>query len=94
MRDLLVMIAAGGDCVSDLAVLRDQPDLVGTVASTATAWRVIDTMQEADLSRLSEARRRAREQAWRRGARPEQIVLDFDATLITGHSEKERAALI
>ena len=92
LRDLLVMIADGGDCVSDLAVLRDQPDLFGTVASTATAWRVIDTMQEADLIRLSEARRRAREQAWRRGARPEQIVLDFDATLITAHSEKEQAA--
>jgi NADPH:quinone reductase-like Zn-dependent oxidoreductase len=38
------------------------------------------------------ARRRAREQAWAKGAAPERITLDFDATLVTAHSEKERAA--
>jgi hypothetical protein len=37
-----VMLADGGDCLSDLAVLRDQPALFGPVASTATAWRVIE----------------------------------------------------
>lgn len=92
LRDLIVMIADGGDCVSDLAALRDQPDLFGEVASTSTAWRVIDAVDEETLSRLSMARRRAREQAWRRGGRPQQIVLDFDATLVTAHSEKEGAA--
>lgn len=92
LRDLLVMIADGGDCVSDLVALRDQPDLFGEVATTATAWRVIDGITEADLARLREARRRALEQAWRRGAWPQEIVLDFDATLITAHSENEQAA--
>ena len=92
LRDLVVMLAAGGDCVSDLASLRDQPDLFGKVASTSTAWRVIDAMTEADLEILQEARRRMREHAWRRGAAPERIVLDFDATLVTAHSEKESAA--
>lgn len=92
LRDLMVMIADGGDCVSDLAVLRDQPDLFGEVASTATGWRLIDGMSEADLIRVRDARRRAGEQAWRRGARAERIVLDFDATLVTAHSEKEQAA--
>jgi hypothetical protein len=86
------MLAAGGDCVSDLASLRDQPDLFGSVASTPTAWRVIDAMTEADLEVLCEARRQMREQAWRRGATPSEIVLDFDATLVTSHSEKEEAA--
>jgi hypothetical protein len=34
LRDLAVMLADGGDCLSDRAVLRDQPELFGPVAST------------------------------------------------------------
>jgi hypothetical protein len=34
LRDLAVVLADGGDCLSDLAVLRDQPELFGPVAST------------------------------------------------------------
>jgi hypothetical protein len=41
LRDLVVMLADGGDCVSDLASLRDQPELFGQVASVPTAWRVL-----------------------------------------------------
>jgi hypothetical protein len=37
-----MLLADGGDCLSDLAVLRDQPELFGAVASTATAWRVAE----------------------------------------------------
>ncbi len=37
LRDLVVMLADGGDCVSDLASLRDQPELFGQVASVPTA---------------------------------------------------------
>ena len=39
LTDLAVLLADGGRCISDLAVLRDQPVLFGPVASTATAWR-------------------------------------------------------
>jgi hypothetical protein len=42
LRDLAVVLADGGDCLSDLAVLRDQPALFGPVASTPTAWRVLE----------------------------------------------------
>jgi hypothetical protein len=42
LRDVAVMLADGGDCLSDLAVLRDQPGLFGLVALTPTAWRVIE----------------------------------------------------
>jgi hypothetical protein len=35
---LAVAIADGADCISDLAVLREQPELFGPVASHATAW--------------------------------------------------------
>ncbi len=92
IRDLVVMIADGGDCISDLAALREQPDLFGRVASTATAWRLVDGMSEKDMERMREARRVARAQAWKRGGAPKKIVLDLDATLVTTHSEKENAA--
>ena len=39
LADLAVMLADGGVAIGDLAVLRDQPDLFGPVASTATAAR-------------------------------------------------------
>jgi hypothetical protein len=31
--------ADGGEVIGDLAVVRDQPELFGSVASTATVWR-------------------------------------------------------
>jgi hypothetical protein len=61
VRELVVSIVDGGDCLADLAVLR-------------------------------EARRQARQRAWANGAATERITLDFDATLVTSHSEKEGAA--
>jgi hypothetical protein len=35
------MLADGGEAISDLAVLRGQPDLFGPVASKATVWRLL-----------------------------------------------------
>jgi hypothetical protein len=57
LRDLAVMLADGGDCMSDLAVLRDQPELFGLVASTPTASRVVErTATDPDgLARLPAA---------------------------------------
>ena len=92
LRDLAVMIADGGDCLSDLCTLRDQPDLFGSVASHATAWRVIDRMEQVGLPVLDAARAEARRLAWARGVQPERITLDLDSTLVTAHSEKEGAA--
>jgi hypothetical protein len=42
VRDLAVMLADGGECVSDLGAVRDQQSLFGAVASDSTAFRVID----------------------------------------------------
>ncbi len=42
VRDLAVMLADGGDCLSDLGAVRDQAPLFGSVASDSTAFRVID----------------------------------------------------
>ena len=44
LADLAVSIADGGETISDLAVLRDQPDLFGEVASTPTAWRTLEAV--------------------------------------------------
>lgn len=92
--DLAVMVADGGTSLSDLKVLRDQPDLFGPVASDPTAWRVLDSIDATAMAAINAARASARAVAWSAGARPptDFIVLDFDATLVTSHSEKERAA--
>lgn len=94
VRDLSVMLADGGDCLSDLRAVRDQQVLFGPVASDATAFRVIDRIagEPRLLDALRAARAQARAAAWEAGAAPERIVIDIDATLITAHSEKEGAA--
>ncbi|MGO9899849.1 MAG: hypothetical protein ACLP0J_09190 [Solirubrobacteraceae bacterium] len=75
--------------------------LFGKVASDATAFRVIDSVDEQGLARLRCAVALARSRAWKLGARParrdkqdapERTVLDVDATLTTAYSEKEEAA--
>ena len=66
IRDLAVMLADGGECVSDLGAVRDQQALFGPVASDSTAFRVIDRIA-ADpglLDALRAAHARARERFW------------------------------
>src|SRR3954449_5996524 len=95
IRDLAVMLADGGDCLSDLRAVRDQAPLFGPVASDTTAFRLIDRIARdpAVLEALRGARARARARAWSLGARPERIVIDVDATLIRAHTEKQGAAV-
>jgi len=92
LRDLIVMLVQGGEHVSDLATLRDQPGLFGDVASDSTAFRAIERIGEAGLKGIRTARKAARESAFALGAGPEQTVLDVDASLLGAHSEKEQAA--
>jgi len=93
VRDLCVMLADGGDCLSDLGALRDQEALFGSVASHSTAFRVIDSLSGPGLlDGLRAGRARARWRAWALGAKPGRVVLDLDATLITSHSDKEETA--
>jgi hypothetical protein len=94
IRDLAVMLADGGECVCDLAAVRDQPALFGPVASDSTAFRVIDRIaaEPAFLDALRTAHARARERFWELHGAPARLTIDVDATLITAHSEKEHAA--
>src|SRR3954452_1663771 len=94
IRDLAVMLADGGECVSDLGAIRDQLALFGSVASDSTAFRVIDRIASEPglLEALRAAHARARARFWELHGAPERLTIDVDATLITAHSEKENAA--
>jgi hypothetical protein len=103
--DVAVMLADGGEAIADLAVLRDQEQLFGAVASDPTAWRVLSALGFDGLAELRAARARARELAWAqtvetRGGLPSStaagqpvpgLVLDLDASIVLCHSEKESA---
>jgi len=94
VRDLAVMLADGGDCLADLGALGDQGALFGAVASSATAFRVIDRIASSPdgLERLRAAHAQARARVWELTGAPELVEVDVDATLIGSHSEKEGAA--
>jgi hypothetical protein len=101
--DLAIMLALGGDALSDIATVRAEPGIYGQVASDPTVSRLITLLaSDADraLAAIDSARRDAREAAWglagehapdtgRSADAP--VVIDLDATLITAHSEKEDA---
>ena len=94
VRDLAVMLADGGDCLSDIGALGDQASLFGDVASVSTAFRLVDRIASdpEGLERLRVAHATARAYVWKLAGAPERLTIDLDATLIASHSEKERAA--
>jgi hypothetical protein len=102
--DLAIALAIGGDCLADVGLLRAEPGVFGAVASDPTMSRLIATLA-ADapkaLGAIASARAVARSAAWRlAGAHaPDEgidaqapLVIDLDATLVTAHSDKQRAA--
>src|SRR5262249_57023101 len=89
--DLATTLIDGGDCVSDLGVLAEQPDLFGAVASHSTATRLLYALGEPELVAIRGARRRTRERAWRVGVRPARITLDFDAQLLEWRTDRDGA---
>ncbi|MBV8219974.1 MAG: IS1380 family transposase [Solirubrobacterales bacterium] len=94
LRDLAVMLADGGECVSDLGATRDQDALFGKVASDSTAFRMVDRIASTPglLAAVRDAHARARACFWELHGAPERLTIDVDATLIIAHSEKEKAA--
>jgi hypothetical protein len=94
VRDLAVMLADGGECVSDLAAVRDQEALFGPVASDSTAFRMIERIASTPggVRAVRAAHAQARERFWERSGAPERLTIDVDATLIRSHSDKEGAA--
>jgi hypothetical protein len=104
--DVAVMLTDGGQNISDLAVLRQQPAVFGPVASTPTAWRVLAGIGEGHLAALRAARAQARDLAWAQAAETGRaipaaraagrdipgLVIGIDASVVLCHSEKEQAA--
>jgi hypothetical protein len=101
VADLAAVVALGGDCLADIAVLREQPHLAGPVASDPVVSRLVKTLS-GDLPRALKAiravRASARERAWALagenapGADGGLVTIDLDATIVIAHSEKEQAA--
>jgi Transposase DDE domain group 1 len=101
VADLAAVVALGGDCLADIAVLREQPGLAGPVASDPVVSRLVKTLA-GDLPRALKAiravRASARERAWALagenapGADGGLVTIDLDATIVIAHSEKEQAA--
>jgi len=92
LRDVAVMLADGGDCVTDMDAYRGQERLFGARSSETTTHRVLKAIDDALLGWVRVARAAARAWVWDAGARPKTITLNIDATLLTAHSEKELAA--
>jgi hypothetical protein len=94
IRDLAVMLADGGECVCDLGAVGEQDALFGAVASDSTAWRMVDRISSMPwlLEAVRVAHARARARFWELRGAPERLTIDVDATLITAHSEQEKAA--
>jgi hypothetical protein len=91
--DLAVALADGATTITDVArTLGAQPDLFGQVASTATTWRTLASIDDVAADRIAVARAEARRVAWEAGMDPGFYVIDIDGTLVDSHSEKAGAA--
>lgn len=103
LLDLAAAVALGGDCLADIAAVRAQPTIFGSVASDPTVSRLFTALAgdvDAAVAAIRHARADARAAVWAR-RRPltgvagrgsgGQVIVDIDATLVGAHSEKEGA---
>ncbi|NVN00809.1 IS1380 family transposase [Arthrobacter sp. SDTb3-6] len=98
-----VMLAGGGEHVSDLDMLRGSAGVFGAVASNATMSRffqqaaaVPEVFEYGFATMARELRSRVWEAAGDRNpalaaTALDPLILDLDATLVTSHSDKEQA---
>jgi hypothetical protein len=103
LLDVAIAVALGGDCLAEVAALRAQPEVFGTVASDPTVSRVFAALAadvDGVVAAIRGVRAQARTTAWARcrplagtaGSRAGgQVIVDIDATLVTAHSDKEGA---
>ncbi|CAI7978377.1 hypothetical protein FRAHR75_460054 [Frankia sp. Hr75.2] len=103
VTDLAVSLALGGDRLADVAMLRVEPELFGSVASDPTVSRTVDRLAtdvDTVLAGVFRALAVARERVWELAGKhapgqaaslEDPLVVDLDATLVPAHSEKEQA---
>jgi len=105
--DLAVAVADGATTISEIAVLGEQAELFGAVASDSTCWRLLDRLGDTGLAAVAAARARTRTLVWDQhadlhgrafplatvaGQDLDVLVIDLDASIVICHSEKEQAA--
>lgn len=69
LLDLAAAVALGGDCLADIAAVRAQPTIFGSVASDPTVSRLFSTLADdvdAAVTAIREARAQARGRVWAR----------------------------
>jgi hypothetical protein len=100
LLDLALAVALGGDCLSDIGMLRAEPAVFGPVASDPTVSRLVDALAVAGpraLAAIRQARSEVRERVWKLAgqAAPDaggEVIVDIDGVLVLAHSEKQDAA--
>jgi hypothetical protein len=100
LLDLALSVAHGGDCLSDIGVLRAEPAVFGPVASDPTVSRLVDALVAAGprvLEAIRRARSEVRQRVWKLAgpAAPDaggEAIVDIDGVLVLAHSEKQDAA--
>ena len=95
VADLAAALVLGGDCLADIAVLREQPHLAGPVASDPVVSRLVAALAEdapRALKAIRSARAAARERAWALAGQDAPggdgglVTVDLDATIVIAHS--------
>lgn len=101
---LALMLAAGGEHVSDLDMFRTQPGVFGKVASNATVSRFFDraaAKPDAFAHGAQTLTRALRTMVWdatgerspaARATAADPVIIDLDVTLVSSHSDKESVA--
>jgi hypothetical protein len=104
LGSLAAMLAAGGEHVSDLDILRSSPGVFGVLPSNATISRFFErTVVNPELFAygFDTLTRQLRSRAWEaagdrnpalRATAADPLIIDIDATLVTSHSDKENVA--
>jgi hypothetical protein len=101
VADLAAAVALGGDCLADIAVLREQPELAGPVASDPVVSRLVSVLAgdlPQALTAIRAVRAAARERAWALAGQEAPggdrglVTVDLDATIVLSHSAKQEAA--
>lgn len=100
LLDVALAVALGGDCLTDVGMLRAEPAVFGPVASDPTVSRLVDKLAAAGPKALdairtarADARKYVRKLA-RNGApdRDGHVIVDLDGVLVLAQSEKQDAA--
>ena len=80
LAQMVLALADGATCLSDLAAIRAQPTVFGPVASEATVWRTFDHVASVELRAIVAARAAARARGFSPADDNEAEATDTEAT--------------